>query len=926
MSTAYFTKTNRVVKNNNFSNPIQTILGKLSRFIGSDGNEYRYFSVGEFKQIDIERNEARSGYYNTNDFQVYLHNSANKSAKQLLEKDFPFNPAQQDDIITAYTCKLDPNETAFYRATAYTFIFDKNASYFLENGTLNISLSANSIDQLLDSTLSNEPEYPQIASNFFLNHLSYLNNQNLPPESKLQYQYAITKLSLLVYNITKEVFPTFVTTPDNTSQININALIHDIKTSWNSNNILNTLEISAYAQLYVALKHFYSSSVRNKVYISNSTDAFDKLIRLLTVLPESTLALFSKEYKLKFLEELTKDGDLNDAMENLAIKVLNSVTIDNQEEVNFILNGIISKTFATNSSLPPYHETTFSRLYNGIQNYKPIVKGTAELFGSDSYSHDNKRRFATVMYLLWSESLYNPYKNLDEFGYPDTTLLDNGSYNYDQLYQHYSVINYKSHKNAFGIYEDIFTFSFNSDSRGIYFVTAEDNGVSLLSHPAMLVYQPVTLLYYPSENDTSIQMPVLNEETNALIPLFYLKYIDDDGDASDFETKIGLLIDVVTTLTGVGNLAKLRHLRQISKLGQVLLIIETLQISAGILSFLLNFIESCDDSSFCKKLKTVLFYLELSSLVTDPIAIYKAKKSAKNLVDEGIENGWPNGMLTEMTENGVPMTPKQKIEALADLDIDYLDLFKQKARQRLKDKLNKTSVDFDINRFSDEVIDEVLDHAANKGLSLEDSVGILHQASRKKHSTVGANDLKARVDNLLEVRRRKYPFTFSSAEEFNLFIQNKIQFIADKFHLPKRNVRYGGSSVTHNGSLSGDPIQDTDFWFSFANESEFSEHVDQLIKRYNEFLAIPNLPNRSKLKRKLERLQERLEDRQKNGRALFLEKEFYIGNVSNNNTIEIKSLADEDWLDELCDGKKIDISMVIADSNIPTPSINLLLN
>lgn len=218
------------------------------------------------------------------------------------------------------------------------------------------------------------------------------------------------------------------------------------------------------------------------------------------------------------------------------------------------------------------------------------------------------------------------------------------------------------------------------------------------------MYQPVTLIHYPSENDTAIQLPYKDGEFNGLVPLFFLKYVDDYGDDQDLFTKIGYFLDIVTIPTGIGNLAKLRHLRHLSRLGQLLLIIETINLSKDIIQFLMNFV--CDDTNeFCRKVRTILTFLEIFSLLEDPdpIIVAKIKKTAILIIEQALNDGWPS-------EFSVPIngeTPKQKIEELAEINnAQYFENYKIKAEDILDAKLSSDTKSFE-NYYSTAQITEL---------------------------------------------------------------------------------------------------------------------------------------------------------------------------------------------------------------------------
>ncbi len=810
--------------------------------------------------------------------------------------------------------------------------------YYYKNGQ--VSIPKTSADEgFISSTLVQTNDLGNMPAGFF-----YQRNFGVPQagwsiseELKVNLDRVTTLIAFKIYWIEKMIFPNILSSfqvVDNLGRGLINntapgvtelvKLLAELKKRWGFYyvpgttspnptdflplfNIINP-EPEQYEAYYDSLKSLYAETYKIKESLQNKDDD-EKLQILGKLLPHDALLILPLSTRLAILKKLALQDSLFNSDEEYAIKIINTININDQTVVNYFLGWLIDEKFPTHNSLPPYADNIYSLLYNKIQNYSGAVKAIPELFGDKSFSKDNRTRFVEAIYLLWTESKYNPYKNLDGNGNPDYSLIDNSTYTYDKTYSHSAIINYKSEKNRFGIYDDIFTFEFDPQAEGIYFIT--DENFTLTPHQSNHLYQPITLLYYPSETDTSIRLPSKDDQYNGAIPLFYLAYVDKDGDAKDFNTKLGILIDVVTTVSGIGNLAKLRHLRHLSKLGQILVIIESVQIAAGIMSFLLNFVEGCDDQAFCKKLKTLLFFIEITSLVTDPIAAAKAKKAAREVVEEGIENGWPSGMLDDLDGH----TPKQKIEEIADIDIvEYLAKYREKAKKKFLEKLAADTKSFE-KYYSDSQIDELLTVAAGKGLSSDDIAGIMHQACRKRDPVhiATVQELTTRMDNIILVRQRGYPFPFTSKAAFDDYVENKIKPFIEKFGLPKDSIKYGGSGLTSPSSFSPG-AQDTDWWIFFKNKDEEAQFLDVLEQRYLSYIENGLLPG-ADARRKIKRMRARYES---NG---FIDKE-YITGMHNGQVVDMRPSA---WQDAFFGTTPTDISIKLRNVNEPIPSVTINL-
>lgn len=181
-------------------------------------------------------------------------------------------------------------------------------------------------------------------------------------------------------------------------------------------------------------------------------------------------------------------------------------------------------------------------------------------------------------------------------------------------------------------------------------------------------YQPILLANI--EQESAIALP-------KLLPAYFLKANEDKAFWSNIITSLEYTVDVVTTLSGVGNIAKFRHLANVAKvasrfskyqkaskfastISKIRLAAGAIEISSGSLNILLKLTE-LRETSFGQALTEYLFYLELLSLSGELTAAIKngLRKTANKLVKhedeirkvakkEGIED--VDGLLDEMYE------------------------------------------------------------------------------------------------------------------------------------------------------------------------------------------------------------------------------------------------------------------------------------
>ncbi|MAX71391.1 MAG: hypothetical protein CMC76_09875 [Flavobacteriaceae bacterium] len=174
------------------------------------------------------------------------------------------------------------------------------------------------------------------------------------------------------------------------------------------------------------------------------------------------------------------------------------------------------------------------------------------------------------------------------------------------------------------------------------------------------------------EQESAIPLP-------KIVPAFFLKANEDKSFWSNVITGIEYGVDIITTLSGIGNIAKFRHLAKVAKVAsrfnkfdkarryasvvsKIRLASGAIEVSSGTVNALIK-LADLKQSPFWKELSTFLFWLEMLSLGGELTAAIKAglRKSAKDLLKyekelieratrEGVED--VDGLIDELRHFG----------------------------------------------------------------------------------------------------------------------------------------------------------------------------------------------------------------------------------------------------------------------------------
>jgi len=186
--------------------------------------------------------------------------------------------------------------------------------------------------------------------------------------------------------------------------------------------------------------------------------------------------------------------------------------------------------------------------------------------------------------------------------------------------------------------------------------TYEDVTIDYTYHP----FQPIGI--------KNVDQQKTELKLEHFIPAFYLKAVEEKKAVANTFTSIEYGVDVITTISGVGNLLKLRHLTKVSKLGKVISSFKKgaaiIEITSGTTNALLK-LTGIADTELGNALSEYLFYLEMLSLSVDVTDWIRKglKKSATNVLEHSDDL---NKHLDELVEKG-EMTPTQKTKVLDEL-------------------------------------------------------------------------------------------------------------------------------------------------------------------------------------------------------------------------------------------------------------------
>lgn len=370
-------------------------------------------------------------------------------------------------------------------------------------------------------------------------------------------------------------------------------------------------------------KTFFIDSISNKI---EKEDIWSKreALNLIFCLPEQYTfnPVLGKSVYLPLFKWLVTEGDFNNfgqfKSEDGFIKLLQNIYDSLQTNQDF---------------------QSFLNLFLVERKGTPILKYLLKAIDGDNFIV-----FCNIMEKIWRKTayinpdlaIYNTIKEEDQ----GPLLLPYESEKWLGIYIANATVEYDKRieiKNlGTGQYKEV---QRPNPKGGGYYTHKEEITVDYVYHPFYPVYIKNT-----QENETSLEL-------NSIIPAFMLFANKEKAFWSNVLTISEYAFDIVTTFSGIGNIAKFRHLTKVAKLAEgvstankvvktanilrhVKGVAGVVELTSGSVNLMLK-ITGAKDSEFGESLSKVLFYLELITLsgeLTVSLSL-GLKKSAKEAIE-----------------------------------------------------------------------------------------------------------------------------------------------------------------------------------------------------------------------------------------------------------------------------------------------------
>lgn len=327
----------------------------------------------------------------------------------------------------------------------------------------------------------------------------------------------------------------------------------------------------------------------------------------------------SKKLILTTVPELYYNLLTTKELEKIYYSILSEIFVTGIDET------IILNILSTISKKKDFNETKFLKR---LLSHK--VKGQIEFLRLYDKMNDwgGENNFSKIIILLFKIWYLSDFRNHD-----------------NKIYENYEVptsIAYRQDKFA-GFKVDNYDFEFNYLNADLY-LTPEPGidtgfkGIDFVINELVQEYFTATKKYHPFQplNLTEIGEKKNEElllDKSIPIPTFYLKAFDEKGSWDNFEKGAWLTFDVITTFTGIGNLAKLRYLLKAGDAARkfyigLKLTYGIIEVASGVLSIALNFVDNCQDKKLCAALQQYLFWVEVATLGADFLSSKILKQQA----------------------------------------------------------------------------------------------------------------------------------------------------------------------------------------------------------------------------------------------------------------------------------------------------------
>ncbi len=649
--------------------------GHLATFKTSDGNIYTCASY-------LDSSKQLTFYVQENSF--YENIEKGEYGKMKIYEEGNWENAKTGDTIKIKRREIDVSNTwdPSYCWNVYTKQYE-NGDVFIKDK----NIPTQNFTKQISESFCNNTILTETAIQYFKNNVILTTN----PVIKNQ----IADIAQLINNIDIYIYEAF-TSP-------IESLKENQKILWrtvNASSLDNTQKEKYYNDYYIDLLNYYNEGKKRLYLLNNSTDIEKTIITAMSMHPKILIGLnvqvkidILKYLVVKYLSKYKDKVEYEEFIVNLTYSFEESDTSNINLFLDELINPTNSISDSTQKKVPTSEEfelsknsaTLFEAVYTRMSQSWDITESSITLINYLPFVNFDpvltRQNFVDAVYRLWRYSKFNPYKDniyndqllsLVEdntnttFKYskrPAIKYNANMTFTIDKTSAPV-VLNYKS-ENRIGMFYQNFIFEFTGSNK-ICALTNDWNIVKPsqnISEPAISrewfpygyydIYQPVTLIDHSS--DTSI--PILTVDNrdpsgnldnyNSIVPIFYIKYIAELKKRKNAEFLIFRAVDLITFFQGSAGLAsKLTHIRHLSKFEQIIVFKDALQLTISETNFVLSFISSCNNLEFCRKLKTLLMWLEFGFLGFDAMSALQKKVAAKKFIKEVEDNGIPSNFDT----------------------------------------------------------------------------------------------------------------------------------------------------------------------------------------------------------------------------------------------------------------------------------------
>jgi hypothetical protein len=616
---------------------------------------YIYITSQDYRTEELGTIYAKSGFCEKDKFLEYLVNKISRSEIAKYFLDFTkLSRGVLNDVFK--TVKLNTEEPFdnFCKVVTYEWNFDSD--YELLDVNFNVNVPA-----------SNYPGYTKVerimqvhpvAKSFFLHKYNlFLSNITNEAEKK-EKVYILTNIGLFIHWINNDIFTIFQNNSILTDYIDSQ------NTEWTSLPIFNSPSLEDFKEYNRSLSNFYNSVYSNQLYIINASNE-NKLYWLAHVLSSQALQVVSVEDKVTLLRYIAKGtiigeiahvfGEVDE--EEFVLKIINSVT-----NVNNQIDYFLSKLKEVN--------------YNGVTNDQSLFEILYSNMNDRGLGKENLKEMMNLIYQKWLLSSSYPY-NLD--GTVKDDLVNNTIYNAKPI-----NVDYKASDFLWIFNSTNYDFDFKGKQIEVIEDGYEINPVTGNAIPKEFtigtygLFQAITIKNTDDNTEnTKFITTNIGGEQKAILPIFYLKYIDDKKFTENLVTAAELTFDLALTATGIGNLAKLRHLKHITPFGRVALGLEApganliryelaqgvaglIEVSSSVASILLSYGNTyqntyCNPESqsynpekceFYTKLDVIVNVMQIFSGGLDYATSRQLKNASRRLLDGPIPNDFNADALT----------------------------------------------------------------------------------------------------------------------------------------------------------------------------------------------------------------------------------------------------------------------------------------